>query len=75
MKRPFEHAFQRYLAMKRPFCRPGPLRECMTAIPCHYLMPDPFMRDIQKGTWRGIHAESEIIPTGSSPGEIKGDSD
>lgn len=38
-----------------------------------HLAGDP--RQEREGTWRGIHAESEIIPTGSSPGEIKGDSD
>lgn len=44
-----EHAFRRHIAMKRPFYRPGLLREYTITVSCHCLMPSPFMQDIQGG--------------------------
>lgn len=50
--------------MKRPFCRPGLLREYTITVSCHCLMPSPFMQDI-----RGAPGEGPTPDEGGTPGE------
>lgn len=60
-----EHAFRRHIAMKRPFCRPGLLREYTITVSCHCLMPSPFMQDIRGGR----PARGQRRMRGGTPGE------
>lgn len=50
--------------MKRPFCRPGLLREYTITVSCHCLMPSPFMQDIQ-----GTPGEWTTSDEGRAPGK------